>query len=132
MARTFNVPLQVRPAAIYGPFAIDGRQVGDNGARIEFARSTDGVWPGTSTDIVLKLTWDFDYGAGFQFAGGTHYFGGVQPARFGGGNRLIESCNIFWPKELVDGVLTPIPPNAARVTLELLAALNIGASLIWL
>ncbi len=133
MARTFNVPLQVRPAGTYGPFEINQRQLGDAGARVVLTRSTDGVWPGASTDIVVQVSWEFDYGQGFVPAGNTHYFGGIQPQRFGvAGNRLVEYCNILWAKEIVNGELVPVVPDSARITVVLLQSLNIGASVQWL
>jgi hypothetical protein len=132
VARTFNAPLQSRTAGTYGPFTIDGRQLGDNGARIELIRATDGIWPGASTTLAARVLWEFDYGSGFQPAGSADYFGGTQVDRWTQGVRLADYCNIYWPKELVGGVLTPVPPNAARVSIILFDTLNIGASTQWL
>jgi len=134
VARNVNVPVQSRPANTYGPFTVDGRQLGDVGAVITIARSTDGVWPGTTEDPAMDVLWEFDYGQGFVSAGSTRYFGGTRqmPVHLGGGVRLSEFCRILWAKELVDGQLVPVPPDAARVTFVLHQTLNVGASLQWL
>lgn len=132
MARTFNVPLQLRAAGTYGPFTIDGRVLGDVGAIVTIQRDVAGVWPGLATDVVLVLSFEFLYGGQWLPAGGSQYYGGVQPARFGGGNRLTESCRIEWPKVNQGGVLVPDPPDAVRATVVLAQALNIAASVAWL
>lgn len=131
MARTLTRNSQVYPAGTYGPFSIDGRRLGDRGARIEFTRDTDGTWPLTSADPVLEVSIEGLYDGQWLFLASATFFGGQQPARFGG-VRLAEYMTVEWPQERVNGVLTPQPPDEVRITAVVAAVLRTGLSVQWL
>lgn len=131
MARSFNVPVQSRAANTYGPFTIDGRQVGDNGAVIQISRGNDGVWPLTATDAVLTAMIELLYGAEwFQVANAT-FFGGTQQIK-GGATKLLDQIRIEWPKINQNGVLVPDPPDQVRATFITSTTLPVGAAVQWL
>lgn len=136
MARTFSIPIQSRVAGVYGPFEIDSRQLGDAGAIITINRSTDGVWPGTTDDVALDVLVEFDYGQGFVAQGNPtmRCFGGTRQ-QVGGSVRLSEFLSIRWAKIRINpepAPLTPVPPDAVRVTFTLHMTLNVGASVQWI
>jgi hypothetical protein len=131
MARTFALNLRAFDAGTYGPFTIDGRQLGDNGARIEIERDSTGVWPLTNADPVLSVLFEGLYGAEWRPLASCTFVGGTVIDPRTSTTRLADYVNILWPQTVVDGVPVPVPPDAVRVSAEVFAPLKLSASLAW-
>jgi hypothetical protein len=130
MARQLSTPFQTYPAGTYGPYTVDGGQIGDRGAVLNFQRGTSGTWPLTSSDVVLSVFVDGDYSGWRPLASAT-FVGGVAFEK-SGATRTHDRLVVLWPQEIVGGMLVPVRPDRVRATLVLSVDLPTAASIEWL
>jgi hypothetical protein len=130
MARQFSTPFQTYSAGTYGPYTVDGGQIGDRGAVLNFQRGASGTWPLTSSDVVLSVLVEGDHGGWHPLASAT-FVGGTMIEK-GGATRTHDHLAVLWPQEIFGGVLVPVRPDRVRATLVLSVDLPTAASVEWL
>jgi hypothetical protein len=131
MARNVSIPFATYPAGTYGPHVIDGGQLGDAGARIQIQRGTSGTWPLTPSDPVCSVLIEFLYGSSWSPGALATFTGGQQQDK-SGVTKTSDYLSVYWPKELVGGVMTPLRPDSVRVTVTLVVDTPLSASVTWL
>jgi len=131
MARTLSTPFTAYAAGNYGPYQIDGKQVGDRGARLTFRRGDDGTWPLTQEDQILGVVIEGEYGGAWQPLASSTFFGGVRTMK-DSTVRVLEYVNVEWPQELIGGVMTPMVPDRVRATIAMFVDATTQATVEWL
>jgi hypothetical protein len=131
MARNASIPFATYPAATYGPHVIDGGQLGDAGARIQIQRGASGAWPLTPSETVCAVLIEFLYGSSWSPGAAVTFTGGQQQDKFGA-TKTHDYLSVYWPKELVNGVMTPVRPDSVRATVTLTVDTPLSASVAWL